>query len=194
MTKRFAVVVFFYLTCLFSCAKHGINPPSHTVSDLPPPTQTGANVIAWRTDSIPYIANGTSNIAATVYVDTNKTDTYYGTGNFMLSSTFVQKTGSRQAIRLVSTVEPIKFPIIPGTTFAIEDHTASVLFEDIDQNGSVGGSSLVYTAETGEITITRYDPVKKILSGTFSFTTESAAPKIRKVRDGWFDVNYTLIN
>ncbi|MGZ3820621.1 MAG: hypothetical protein ACXVB6_08525 [Mucilaginibacter sp.] len=192
MTRYLPVILVFYTLTLFSCAKPAGHPAP--VSDLPPATHTGANVIAWHTDSIPYIASGSANIQANVYIDTNRSDTYFGKGNFIISSAYVQKTGSQQSIRLASTVEAIKYPIIPGTVYQIEAHTANMLFEDIYQNGSNGSSSLIYGAETGQITITFYDPEKKILAGTFSFTTDAAAPKIRKVRDGWFDVKYVLTN
>jgi len=185
--RPYLILLIVLVTGLSGCAKKS-DPIIKPVSDLPAATQTGSNTMAWHTDGIPFAANGIS--IATVTVDTDPNSSFYNEGDFVIRGFPVTKPGYEQAIEISSPSGPITFPIKPGTTFKIEDHTDNHLDEHIDQGSGNSSSNLSYSAETGQITITLYDPVKRILAGTFSFTTDSAAPLVRKITDGWFDVKY----
>jgi len=145
-------------------------------------------MMAWHTDDIPFVANGI--LIATVNVDTDPNAASYNEGDFVIRGFPVTKPGYEQAIEISSPSGPITFPIKPGTTFKIEDHTDNHLDEHIDQGSGTISSNNIYSAQTGQITITLYDPVKRILAGTFSFTTDPSGGTVKKITDGWFDVKY----
>lgn len=190
MTKPFPYLIF--LIVLFAgisgCSKKGVDPVTKPASDLPAATQTGANMMAWHTDGIPFIANGISSV--NVVVNTDKNSPYYNDGSFVIVGFPVAKTGYEQGIVISSPSGPVTFPIQPGTTFKIESHTQNFLAEHTDQGTGTTSSNLDYNAQTGQIIVTLYDPAKRILAGTFSFSTDPAAGSVRKITDGWFDVKY----
>lgn len=184
----YLILLIVLVTGLSGCAKKGVDPVAKPALDLPAATQTGSNTMAWNTDGIPFVANGIS--IATVIVNTDQNSPYYNLGSFVIRGFPVTKPGYEQAIVISSPSGPVKFPIKAGTVFKIEEHTQNELDEHIDQGSGNSSSDLSYTAQTGQITITLYDPVKRILAGTFNFNTDPAAPKVRKITDGWFDVKY----
>ena len=186
--RPYLILLIVLVAALAGCAKKNADPVTKPVSDLPAATQTGSNTMAWHTDSIPFVAHGIS--IATVTIDTDPNSSFYNEGDFIIRGFPVTKPGYEQAIVISSPSGPIKFPIQAGTVFKIEEHTENELDEHIDQGSGNSSSNLSYSAQTGQITITLYDPVKRILAGTFSFTTDPASPKVRKITDGWFDVKY----
>lgn len=192
MTKPFPYLILLIalLAGTSGCSKSGVAPVTkQPVSDLPPATQTGANKMAWHTDGIPFVADGISTANVGFGTDPNSSD--YNLGYFVIMSSSVSKTGYEQAIALSSpSVGGVIFPIKPGTVFQIAEHTENYLAEHIDQGTGTTSGNFMYAAKTGQITITFNDINKRIIAGTFSFTTEQTGATVKKITDGWFDVKY----
>jgi hypothetical protein len=170
---------------LLGCKKNNTK-PTNPLSNYPLPTHTGANEVVWLTDSIPYISK--SNLICELFGDTTpKTGAY-----FQIETNFVANKGYNRALLLLSPFN-ISLPINAGTIFSMQGGPDSNndLFEF---TGSLSPTTadLVLPSSSGQITITYFDPVKKIISGTFNFNT-LAIPSTpsRKISNGWFDMTYT---
>jgi hypothetical protein len=182
MRKLIAVCTVLLVAAIFcGCGKSGTKPSIKVSSNLPSPTQTGSNVMAWTTDSVPFITTNNP-LVTTLYIDTIKTDSYYNTGHFIIQSSSAANNGVFQSVEISSPVRPINYPIVAGTVYPIEAHTLN------NFNEALPNSYFIHDAYNGQITISRYDPAKRILSGSFSFTSDPSN-KIRKV-NGWFDIQY----
>lgn len=181
-----ALLVLFLIT-MAGCKKQVIE--QSPVDDLPAPTQTGANIIAWRTDGVPYISSGFVN-SVNVEVDTNKSSRYFNTGNFSIQTTVVNNKGFKRGVILVSPMN-ISFPIQPGTIFPISYGGSNALFESVGDSTAIN----VFGGRNGSITVTYYNFDNKIISGSFSFDAlKNATGLIRKISDGQFDAKFYFVH
>jgi hypothetical protein len=181
MKSKSLCLIIVFVICFVSCKKQTPKP----VNGLPQATHIGANVVAWLTDSIPYICRASR--MCNLYDDTIKTDPYPNTGNFQIQTPFIDNGGYHRALTLFSP-QITSIPIQAGTTFLVPSNCSLYLHENIDP---ATNDATLYEVPgyTGQMTITYFDPVNKIISGTFSFTTVSTPPPARTV-SGWFDLVY----
>ena len=170
-----------------SCKKQNDSPTTQS-NKLPPPTQIGANVVAWYTDSISYIATN-SGALGTVDIDASNCCGSLNTGTFRIQTAFIDKAGYKRALAInCGLPNSIPFPIANGTSFGISPYSSSLLYEEADPEDI----ELTLGATGGQVVVTRYDLSKKIISGTFTMTTLSHPSIPSRTISGWFDLSIYL--
>ena len=70
--------------------------------------------------------------------------------------------------------------MLPNT----DTYYGGIFFKDI------GNWVFTTNEQVGKLTITKFDPAKQILSGTFWYDVKRPDGTIVKIRDGRFDVGY----
>lgn len=180
---RYPVLALIFIAILFGCKKKDIKPVA--ASTFPTATQTGANVLAWKTDSVVYVCKDAN--MCYLYTDTNKNNFSYRTGYFQIQTILIDNKGFKRAIRLTSP-QQTPMPIVSGTIFPIDVGSDNALAElpDSDTNPQ---DMLMLGGHGGQMVITHFDAAKKIISGTFYFRTSYGNLPSRNIQ-GWFDITY----
>ncbi len=167
---------------VIGCEKENPSKTSEPITEidkLPPATQTGANKIGCLLDGMAFKPSYYNNSTNCFYQYTN--GGYYFAIGFNNKDTNFNLTSISLATR--------KKEIFQGETYQ--------LYEAID--GNIYGCYIynvadpVYTTHThtGELKITKLDPVNYIVSGTFWFDVEDKSGVVHEIREGRFDMHYT---
>lgn len=157
---------------------------------LPPITQEGKNTFGCMVDGKLYVPGETlfGNIrplSCNYYTDS--TD-MFKTGSLFIQGIAVNKEVSGNIfIQKMNLFRPGKYQIINDS--CANPHQCDILgyYKNNEGTDYVGQGS-TYLAITGELNILRLDTIKKIVSGTFSFTARNQAGRIREITNGRFDL------
>ncbi|MGG8497229.1 DUF6252 family protein [Tenacibaculum sp. TC6] len=164
-----------------NCSKDDIIKPQ---TELPPITQTGENTVGCLVDGKVFLPHQKKPFGVP------STTCFYqfldGAYEFGLRFFNDQQNVIRQVI-----VGTNKLEFTEGQTYQLKaelpENSAYAYF-------TLGGQYGYGTTDTitGELTITKLDPTKSIISGTFWFDAERITDgKIIKIREGRFDMQYT---
>ncbi|MGG8497230.1 DUF6252 family protein [Tenacibaculum sp. TC6] len=167
-----------------NCSKDDIIKPQ---TELPPITQTGENTVGCLVDGkvfLPYQKKPFGVPSTTCYYQFLD-----GTYEFGLSF-FNNKQNPSSNIFIGGN----KLEFIEGQTYQLKDEknkSSAYAYVSIEGGGIYNYSTT--DTITGELTITKLDPTKSIISGTFWFDAERITDgKIIKIREGRFDMQYTV--
>jgi hypothetical protein len=169
-----------------SCNKRGVAPQSE-LSKLPAATQTGANTFGCLVNGKAFLPNG--NIFAGPALQCNYIN--LNGGNYFL----ISASSKSYPIVYAVAVRTDSLTISQGQTTQLTGYNIE---GEADGDYSIfNPPAYIYSyytnkTVTGQLTITKLDPAKQILSGTFSFTAVDASRgDTVKVTDGRFDMYYT---
>ncbi len=169
-------LLFLILTVLTltSCDKDD-NKPKTELEKLPPATQTGARTFGCLLDGVAFIP-GNENLAKDcVYQYVNG---YYFS---LQGTTYVNK----ESFRLGLSTDNLK--IEEGKTYTLQNkidgNASGKYFDDF-------GNYTTLT-EKGEMTITKLDLTKNIVSGTFFYDIKDSNGILHKITNGRFDMSFT---
>lgn len=156
------------------------------IDQLPAATQTGANTFG-------FLINGQA-FTPTTKIIYNYIFNYVYNPSSGLS---IEATNdNRDADYLGHIYISLLIPnLIEGRTYTLTDYNVvgkgGVKYLDISGPGNVQGNYETTSQAGGSITITKCDLVKKIISGTFSFSaTDMKSLKTINVTDGRFDLTF----
>lgn len=83
-------------------------------------------------------------------------------------------------------------PLIQETTYSLKERLTNNYFGLYIIGGGIYGEYTTNIIDNGILTITRFDPVNFIISGTFSFKAkEINTGEIVEITEGRFDMQYT---
>lgn len=169
------------LLCLFTlltaskCKKNTINPNSD--NGLPPATQIGANIFACKVNGKPWISG------------THMFDIGGGAGDTLSVKGSNPKDGiyaERFYIQVNKVNDSVSIYRLNDTTNNFARYSTNQSCFNIQDGYSLG---MGYSID-GQLTITKLDRAKKILSGTFSFIIPTKYCDTLKITDGRFDIKY----
>lgn len=168
----------FVLTCTAACKKE--------IDELPPATETGANKFGARVDGALWVPQKFGVMQGTAILEAR----YTGTGGVFINARNFASSPTETEFELY-----IQNITGPGTyqlntnTAKFPNATASYGYY-IKRKLMPQGEWITNSQQTGSITITKYDTVSHILSGSFAFTAASidntASPL--EVTEGRFDI------
>ena len=168
-----------------ACKKHVIKPVDQ-LSLLPPATQTGANTFGCLVNGQAFVPGGS------VFSGAHFQCNYIYTANgFHLTVAADNENDNNTQLKGVI-VGTDSLAIVQGQTlvfktFAPGNADASyTIYPTIGQIRYVTNNTV-----SGELTITKLDSVKQIVSGTFYFNAINIAGETVSVTDGRFDMQYT---
>jgi hypothetical protein len=162
------------------------------IDKLPPATQTGANTFGCMVDGKAFLPrrkgwfpNGPVLLAQYQYLTDNGQ-----TGNYFALTADDQKTYANEIRGISLTARCVDLEV--KTYVLDEDHTLFKLaggYEILDESLKFN----TFTTDLinkGELTITRFDDVNQIMSGTFWFDAVNDKGEKVEVREGRFDVHF----
>ena len=168
-----------------SCKKHTI-PPGNQLSLLPPATQTGANTFGCLVNGQAFVPGGSVFNGAPF-----QCNYIYTGGGYYLTVAADNKGGD-------GTITDI----VLGTDSLAVSQGQTLLFKRSASGNAQASYNLVYAhggltsyitknPASGQLIISRFDPDKQIVSGTFYFNAVNATGNTVNVTDGRFDMPYT---
>lgn len=157
---------------LSSCDKDD-NKPKTELEKLPPATQTGARTFGCLLDGVAFVPTKSNCSSFYQYVNG-----YY----FSLQGTaYVNK----ESFLLGLSTDNLK--IEEGKTYILQNkidgNASGKYFDDLPNRTT--------SNEKGEMTITKLDFTKHIVSGTFFYDIKDSKGMIHKIREGRFDMPFT---
>lgn len=171
--KKLIFSVFVLLT--FLCAKCEDDTPKNPIDLLPPATQIGANTFGCLVDGEPFTPDGRPLSFTKDYVPIEN--------GYALEIKTTRYTGS-DLVGIGLIVEDI---VLNEQTYILEENlsgNASGLYIALSQNNYTSSQN------NGEITISKFDYSKKIISGSFWFNVQDHLGVIHQIREGRFDIKY----
>lgn len=178
LTKTTTLIAALLLLTAAQCEKD--IPP---IDQLPPATQTGENTFGCLVNGEAFKPKGNPLGGPILQAYYQFVDGGYWFG-------LTVKNNEKDILRGLA-IHTTKREIHEGETLILEiqaEGNASAHF-------SLGGGGVKYvTTETitGELTITRFDQINNIVSGTFWFDAINEAGEIVQVREGRFDMQFSL--
>ncbi|MFM6953373.1 MAG: DUF6252 family protein [Sphingobacteriaceae bacterium] len=161
------------------------------IDKLPPPTQTGADTFGCLVDGKALLPRKKSWSGSGVlqcdyqYINSGNLNGYY----FTLGGSD-EKTYSNAIHKVILRANALE---LKEQTYVLDEYDIPGklngefrIFSDIDSKYT---TNQIYK---GELTITNFDPVNYIISGTFWFDAINDKGEKVEVREGRFDVHYTL--
>lgn len=157
---------------LTSCDKD--DKPKTELEKLPPATQTGARTFGCLLDGVAFVPTKSNCSSFYQYVNG-----YYFS---LQGNMYVNK----ELILLGLSTDNLK----------IEEGKTYILLDKIDGNASAKyfddyDDSRTTSTEKGEMTITKLDLTKNIVSGTFFYDIKDSDGKLHKITNGRFDMPFT---
>ncbi len=173
------------LICLITsnCKKHKTT--ADPVSQLPPVTQVGANTFGCLVDGQVFVPKGSlfsspSLQCAYQYLDNSSSKGFY----FQLSASHRYSTQNIKSIAIGTENLELK-----EVSYVLED-----AFKAGNGFGLLSESGVAYYTQKnlpGLLTITRFDQINQIVSGTFWFSVVVNPGDTIKITDGRFDMQFT---
>lgn len=176
----FLLTVTLTLSC---CNKNDDDqPPTNPIDQLPPATQTGAQTFGCLINGEVFVPPIFGNNAPSAFYQLLN-----GTYTLGISGRSNANGGIKSII-----IGGIDIPSINETTYALESLNSGVFYSLYDFENE-GDSVTYYTNEDlpGILTITNFDQINFIISGTFEFTILDNDGNEINITNGRFDMNYT---
>ncbi|MEO6837647.1 MAG: DUF6252 family protein [Ginsengibacter sp.] len=176
---------FFFITLTGSKCKK--DKPISPADQLPPATQTGANTFGCLINGGVFLPKGPSLgpilQCAYQYLNTDYSKGYF----FQLTASHKNNNGDIVGIAIFSD----SLEISEGS-FILSDNKNGNATAQYSQFTDTG-NTVIYSKETlpGELTITKFDQINQIVSGTFWFNVVKNAGDTIKITDGRFDMQFT---
>jgi hypothetical protein len=170
---------FSVLLVLISCKKE--------ITELPPPTQTGANTFGAKVNGSLFVPQGFGSLPASDILEVRRLptkDVIINARNFASSPN--EKEFELRIKGVTATgVYLLNTTTTPGTTGASYAYY-------IKRNVTPQNEWITSATHTGSVTITHLDTVNRIVSGTFEFNALNLynAPEPLSVTEGRFDVKW----
>ena len=170
------------LLLLTQCSKCKNDPaPADPASQLPPPTQTGANTFGCLINGQPYTPkgnNGTSNLY--ILYDSSFRGGALGIQTYRID-------GSRRQYLSIDTA-----PVTSIGVYSFIRPTGVCTANYADTPGASSGCNLIYSDQdvayrSGYLEITKFDTRARIISGTFNFKLLQPGCDTLKIIQGRFD-------
>jgi hypothetical protein len=157
-----------------SCCDKDDDKPKTELEKLPPATQTGARTFGCLLDGVAFVptkSNGSS---------------FYQYVNGFYFSLQGNKYVNKELILLGLSTDNLK--IEEGKTYILQDkidgNASAKYFDDNDESRTT-------STEKGEMTITKLDFTKNIVSGTFFYDIKDSKGIVHKITNGRFDMPFT---
>ena len=170
------LILILLATFSLSCCDKNDDKPKTELEKLPPATTTGAKTFGCLLDGVAFVP-GNQNLAK---------DCAYQYVNGYYFSLQGNKYVNKELIRLGLDTDNLK--IEEGKTYVLQnkiDGNASAKY--FDDYGNYNTSS----TEKGEMTITKLDLTKNIVSGTFFYDIKDSKGVLHKITNGRFDMPFT---
>jgi hypothetical protein len=171
-------ILFVFATTLFGCDKDDKPQPTNLVDQLPPPTQTGENTFGCILDGQVFKPDNGSDSLGCFY-QLVEGEYYFSLHAFRdINNTFIALG-----------IGAIKKQIFQGQTYILDSKIDGNTFGIYNF-----GINFYNTNSThrGELYVTKLDTINQIVSGTFWYDVIDSNGVIHKIRDGRFDVNFTI--
>ena len=170
------ILLLLIITTLSCCNKED-DAPTSPVNQLPPATQIGANKVGCLFDGQVFLPGNQPLSTNCFYQLVN--------GEYYFYLSFQKYIGSDLVSLILKTEKKQIF-----------QNQLNQLNENIDGNASGNylfnlNNSTTNDINTGELVITKLDPINQIVSGTFWFDVEDTNGIIHQIREGRFDMQYT---
>jgi hypothetical protein len=184
MQKKISCLLLFALIFPFtfiSCKKHKNDAP---VDPLPPASQTGANTLGFLLNGQPWTPKGWngSTINLSVSVDNS-----YKNGTFNITAYRILSNSVKEYFAL-GIADSLNFQHIP-VKIQIGKPLFGLLYSNSTCTYDTFNDSMVY--KTGELVLSKYDKVNRIISGTFVATFfKSGCGDTIKITNGRFDMQF----
>ena len=159
------------------------------VESLPDPTQTGANTFGAKVDGAFWVPQRFTSVGSSTILEARMT----GTGTLIINARNFSSSPTETEFEIL-----IRNMTGPGT-YPLDQLTAKQPGESasygyyIQRKFMPEHEWITNAAHTGSVTITKYDPANRIVSGTFAFnaaTTDGSANPI-SVTEGRFDITFS---
>lgn len=171
---------------LLSILVAGLAACSKKVEELPPATTTGANTFGASVKGALWTPRGKGIIPTAPILEAN----FAGNNSYIINARNFGSTPNESEIELFlyNVTAPGTYALNTSTSSGVNAIASYGLY--IERKVSPIGNWITDPQHTGSITVTRLDPVAKIISGTFYFTGKdimgTAGPVT--VTEGRFDV------
>ena len=191
MKNKFKLFLLFLaaVICIAPSCKKSNPAPVDPLSQLPPATQTGANTFGCLVNGQAFLPSSNFSSGQTPY-QCNYIYTNGGYNFFVAGSNSDNTGGSITEIALSTTL----LPISQGQTLTLQNYNTAG--QACGEYAFITGGILLYSTTprvSGQLYISKLDPVNQIVSGTFSFkAVNSTKPDTIHVTDGRFDMKYTM--
>lgn len=165
-----------------TCCDKDDNKPKLPIEQLPPATQIGAKTFGCLLDGVAFVPGNQNLAKQCVYQYVNG---YY----FSLQGDTYPKN---QLIGLGLSTENLK--IEEGKTYILQDKISGNASGNYYFGDDITGvNELKWTSkiEKGEMTITKLDFTKHIVSGTFFYDIKDSKGVVHKITNGRFDMPFT---
>lgn len=157
------------------------NQSSNPMGQLPPATQTGEQTFGCLINGQPFVPPKFGNNAPRAFYQ------FVG-GSYTLGiSASKRNDGELISINLGC----LDMPLIEERTYSLLEFESENYFGEYYIGGGIIFSGSSSTEIPGTLTITRFDPVNFIISGTFEFTVLDNDDNEINITNGRFDMNYT---
>ena len=179
--KNLFAFTYLSIICIFAACNHDDDKPKTELEKLPPATQTGAQTFGCLIDGQAFVPpNFGSNAPSAFYqfVDGAYTLSIYGS------------TDGGPNLKSIN-IGCLDMPLIQETTYLLKEEMANNYFGEYNIGGGITFSGASFTQNPGTLTITRFDAVNFIISGTFEFTVLDDNGAEIKITEGRFDMQYT---
>jgi len=183
MKTHYSILLFILSFTLLSssCKKHVIQPVNQ-LSLLPPATQTGANTFGCLIDGQAFVPKNQSLLEGPKL----QCNYIYMAGGYYFTVGGVSKNGGGILSDIIIFTDSLA--IGQGQTIELTDNmTGNAVGEYYLNNPPYYTNKML----TGELSITKFDAIKQIVSGTFYFNVLDNTGDTVKITNGRFDMPYT---
>ncbi|WP_046758677.1 DUF6252 family protein [Kordia jejudonensis] len=154
--------------------------PTNPVDQLPAATQTGENTFGCLLDGEVFLPSGGTNPLDCVY--------QFVDGGYYFALQGNKRDSNNNLINI--SIGTINSQLIEGEIFQLLENQDGNVTARYSFNSIFNYTTQIYT---GELEITKLDETNQIVSGTFWFDVEDPiSGEIREIREGRFDMQYTL--
>jgi hypothetical protein len=183
--RFFFIIASLIIVCLSASKCKKDKPPVDPVSQLPPETQTGANTFGCLVDGKVFLPKGAPFggpilQCAYQYLDNGSSKGFY----FQLSASHRYSTQNIKSIALGT--ENLK---LKEGAFVLEDAFQDGKAFGLFSESGKGNYTQKYLP--GLLTITKFDEINQIVSGTFWFSVVVSPGDTIQITDGRFDMQFT---
>ncbi|CAM3813445.1 hypothetical protein FLGE108171_15680 [Flavobacterium gelidilacus] len=172
------IILLLLIITTLSCCNKDDDTSKNPVNQLPPATQIGANKVGCLLDGQVFLPGN----------QPLSTNCFYQLVNGEYYFALALRKSDDQNILIGIDIGTNAKQIFQGETYNLLEFTTNNASAAYIYGTFENFTNDVYT---GELTITKLDPVNQIVSGTFWFDVEDTNGIIHQIREGRFDMQYT---